>query len=213
MILQRKTTSIPGISPTQAERRTTYIADLSPTVALALVSQTSPRASKTGRDYLQRHIINRAYFGVSTHAGFAFEFHLPYFVLRENATVRSDVRGLRQSRPASAVPTDRFDHVHQAQISVLLTGVDEWIWTVTCCVDSYFESDDPIDDLSTLNLDAPTGGETTCDKPIWNPREYFLVIVANRIRQVTREWANIICEFENRLSKFVSPQKQACSCG
>ncbi|KAI9708419.1 MAG: hypothetical protein M1828_002991 [Chrysothrix sp. TS-e1954] len=204
--LTRKEATRQNISPTQAERRTVYVADLSPTIALAIMLETAPRQTKIVRDFLQRHVVNRGYFAVSMTAGFAFELHLPYFALRKRAVRSNDIRKIRQSRPASA--TSRAgtggpgDFVHQAQISILITGIDEWIWTALCCVDTYFETDDQTEEMYYLNLDAPTGAENTCDKPIWNPREYFLVALANRVHQVTLEWAIIICEFESRLSKF-----------
>ena len=70
------------------------------------------------------------------------EFHLPYFALRKNASPISDLRGLRRS--ADSIRTHQvaigFEQIHEAQISVLVTGIDEWYWTVYCSVDNYFGS-------------------------------------------------------------------------
>ncbi len=60
------------------------------------------------------------------------------------------------------------------------------------------------------DLDAPTGGEKSTNYPIWNPREYFLLILSCRVRQITKEWSNIMDALEDRLRYHV---KHICKSG
>lgn len=136
------------------------------------------------------------------------ELHLPYFALRRSKYILQDTRKLRKSRTflradQQAVNEDH-ECIHEAQISFLITGVDEWFWTALCCVDSFFEAERPIDVLYQEQKDAPTGGMRRSSKPMWNPRQYFLIVLAVRLRQVRKEWENILFVIDERLSKYVS---------
>ena len=95
------------------------------------------------------------------------EFHLPYYALRTirgESNDRKDPRDLRRSADfgfddPSEPGTQQV--LFEAQISLLVTGVDEWFWTACLCVDTYFEDDDSVHRASsyhsTLN-DALIGG-------------------------------------------------------
>ena len=116
-----------------------------------------------------------------------------------------DARGLR--RCADFIP-DRMtrgvsEHLYEAQISVVVTGIDEWFWTAYCCTDTYFGSEESVHYYHEHGLDAPTGGEKSTDYPIWNPREYFLLVLSCRVKQTTKEWSNAIVALEKRLQYFV----------
>ena len=133
------------------------------------------------------------------------EFHLPYYALREAHPPSFDPRRLRRSAkfvsPRST--TGRSEYLHEAQISVLVSGVDEWFWTAYCCVDTYFGSEESIEYYHVRDLDAPTGGLKPNHYPVWNPREYFLLILSRRVRQITREWGNIVDTLDHRLQYLV----------
>lgn len=96
-------------------------------------------------------------------------------------------------------------HYHEAQVSILIVGIDEWLWTTYCCVDTYFE--EKTDDRTYLDgpseLDPPTAGLFQLVYPMWNPRQYYLAIVARRMMQVTREWTALVNAFEQRLMEYV----------
>jgi hypothetical protein len=97
------------------------------------------------------------------------------------------------------------DFYYEFQLSVLVTGVDEWLWTSYCCVDTYYgcepgrraylEDEHPVEPAS--------GGSASLDFPIWNPREYFLLVLSRRISQTTREWGALIEAFEERMINYV----------
>jgi hypothetical protein len=127
---------------------------------------------------------------------------LPYFVLRKCDREFKDVRGIRQSgRFFPHSKTSRSDEFfYKAQTSLLILGPDEFFWTAYCCVDTYYDSHENEDeyDNETIakyareNLDGPTGGAKHVDSPVWNPREYFLLILARRLEHATIEWGIIV---------------------
>lgn len=129
------------------------------------------------------------------------EFHFPYYALRESTSLLGDSRGLRRSNefPGKGMSSRGKEYLCEAQISVLVTGLDEWFWTVYCCVDTYFGSEETIQYYHDEHLDAPSGGERFARYPVWNPRGYFLHILSRRFRQATKEWAIVVRALEDRL--------------
>lgn len=97
-----------------------------------------------------------------------------------------------------------FEWFHEAQISLLVVGIDEWYWTAYCCVDTYFGSEEPITFYLENDLDAPTGGGRHMKEPVWNPREYFLMVLSRRMAQVVMEWSNVTSYLEQQLGPHVS---------
>lgn len=92
---------------------------------------------------------------------------------------------------------------HQAQISFLLTGVDEWHWTAYCCVDTFFGSERTPEWYVDKKFDGLSAGEIPEFHPIWNPREYFLFVCSSRLSQATKEWRNAVLVLESRLNQYV----------
>lgn len=142
---------------------------------------------------------------------FVMESHIPYFALRSSRDPCKDKRPLRRHGtfipirpcPENGVSGDP-EYLYEAQISILVTGVDEWVWTAYCFTDTFFGSEDTIHDYDVKKADAPTGGETLRKYPVWNPREYFIRILFRRMRQATKEWGNIVSTLEARLGAYVS---------
>ena len=155
---------------------------------------------------------------------FVLEFHIPFFSLRRGRGLE-DARYLQGQplRKSRRLPLPRVgrieeeeDFFHEAQISYLLHGVDEWVWTEYCCGDTYFGikpnhrtyHDDFIDDHgNSSEFDAPSGDPKELSFPTWNPRERFLIVLARRMMQVTREWTNLVYVFEERLTYYVNTDK------
>jgi len=132
------------------------------------------------------------------------EFQLPYLALR-SACVKSDARGVRRRHEMlkwlGAAKPDLY--YHEAHISFLLTGLDEWHWTAYCCVDTFFGSEQTVSEYIRYHDDGPTGGARNDYLPAWNPREYFLIVFSRRMTQITREWENIISVLNARLDSYV----------
>ena len=91
---------------------------------------------------------------------------------------------------------------------MLITGVDEWLWSCHCFVDNYYNSvREKPEDFETgdgKGKDAPTGQYLSLQFPVWNPRQYFLVILARRMMQIASEWTNLTRAFNARLMSYVS---------
>lgn len=145
---------------------------------------------------------------------YALEFHIPYFALRKSF---SDSQNLHNSIVGrrSGVFTDTFtrncepgqkEYFHEAQVSVLLVGIDEWVWTLYCLVETRFEEKQDrgnIEEYVTHMLDAPSGQVARYYSPIWNPREYFLLVLCRRMDQATLEWQNLVETLDQRLKVLV----------
>lgn len=135
---------------------------------------------------------------------FVFEFHLPYCALREGQPI-TDTRRLRRHHTMLNPVEQSRDELfcYDAQISFLITGVDEWLWTAYCCVDMFFGSEQDPETYYIREVDGPSGGERSEDYPTWNPREYFMLVLSQRVTQITREWENVLYELCSRLEVYV----------
>ena len=134
------------------------------------------------------------------------EFHLPYYALRLNKTPRKDARGLRRCGEFATNHQNSgvTEYIYEAQISVLVTGIDEWFWTACCCIDTYFDAENTMRSYYESSHDAFIGGrERPGWLPVWNPRDYFLLILSHRFRQVTKEWGVVVRTLEDRLQIHV----------
>ncbi|MCJ1383972.1 hypothetical protein MMC17_007086 [Xylographa soralifera] len=188
-----------------AERRVIYIANMTPLCGLAIASTVPQLRAAVLREFLQRYVIYGVSFGVSfPFYGFALEFHMPYYALRQSTDPSRDTRGLRNcgKLPANMSNPLRPEYLYEAQISVMVTGVDEWLWTAYCCVDTFFGSEEGIEFYHDSTLDAATGGERLISQPVWNPREYFLYMLSCRFRQATKEWSIVVGTVESRLQAY-----------
>jgi hypothetical protein len=57
--------------------------------------------------------------------------------------------------------------------------------------------------LGGKGLDPASGGSMVLDNPFWNPRDYFLTVLAQRINQVRLEWRNLLQAYDQRLEHYV----------
>ena len=135
---------------------------------------------------------------------------------RRSRLQSEDPRSLRKSYNLSL-----FDYegrkppgfLYEAEISCAITGSDDWTWCGYCFTDAYF---DPLKDgkenasqywgdsqLSEgMCADPFTYGATDTDVPIQDPKEYYLVVMASRIRQVEREWRRVVEMWGENINGF-----------
>jgi hypothetical protein len=140
------------------------------------------------------------------------EFHIPFCALRSSETKIQQETGRRPFRRSRNLPLPRDQSsaeqdcaYHEAQISFLLTGIDEWFWMSYCLVDTYFGSGlERANYLDEDNLIDPASSSIWLMYPTWNPREYFLRVLNRRMMQATGEWTTLIKTFEDRLVAYVS---------
>jgi len=117
------------------------------------------------------------------------------------------------SRPLNAsTSTDGVHCLYEAQMSVVVTGIDHWVWVAYGFFDTYFESKDMVawyDQLSGTRgrrkgrADPLAAGLIDADKPIWTPREYFFKVLEIRMNQVLREWNGIFLWVEKEVKQYV----------
>jgi hypothetical protein len=124
---------------------------------------------------------------------------------------------LRQSRelPFLSRPTNASEstgdrhYLYEAQTSVIVTGIDDQVWTAYGFVDTYFASGETGDNYDTLEgrlsgrPDPLAAGQLNADQPIWTSREYFLKVFEIRSNQVLKEWDNIACTVEEVIKRYV----------
>lgn len=137
---------------------------------------------------------------------FDFEFHLSYVALRKTGA-GDDVRGIRASTQLIE-PIDGYDPAeslicYDAQTSLLVVGKDNTNWKAYCCVDTWFDSEQDARRYLEQGQDGPSGGARHIDDPCWNPREYFLMVLAQRFRQTGMEWGNLFTVLMERLDAYV----------
>jgi hypothetical protein len=146
-------------------------------------------------------------------------FNIPYFVLREDKELLKDSRkiqegeSLRKSwklpsfpRATESTSTDTPYCLYEAKISVAVTGINDWVWTAYCFVDTYFGSSDRVDvydqekgekggrvdplGAGYIDADGPADG------PIQGPREYLGKVFEIRIKMIRKEWNAIVDKIE-----------------
>lgn len=144
---------------------------------------------------------------------FELEFHIPYLALRRGRKM-TDKRNFRGEPLRQAIPLplprqldETADFFYEAQISVLVAGVDEWVWTSYCFVDAFYGSEpERLEYLDPPHPSEPaSGGSKSLNLPKWSPREFFLCVLDYRIMQAVREFKALIDAFVERMNTYVSP--------
>ncbi|KAI9370227.1 hypothetical protein BJX61DRAFT_544848 [Aspergillus egyptiacus] len=171
----------------RAERQIIYLVDLTPIMGLALVANVNYMHIQEVRSFLSRLETTT---NNHVHAlGFTLEFHLPHYVLREDNISLHDSRRLRKHR---IFRLSGPEAIYEAQLSLIVFGADEFFWTAYFCEDVYFRATNPISEYLQDKLDGPSAGLRMSRFPIWDPRYYFLYVLAIRMRQITMEWAVLV---------------------
>lgn len=105
--------------------------------------------------------------------------------------------------------TDVANSLYEAQVSLAITGVNHKLWTAYCFVDTYFKSEDRVEDYHKIRgecggqPDPLAAGCIDAEQPIWNPRQYFLIVLDVRVKEVRREWNMIVAKMEHAVSQYV----------
>jgi hypothetical protein len=169
---------------------------------------------------VSRASLRETYSDIGQTAIFTLEFHIPFFALRREKTFdrragsRQSTESLSQSslREGSLLPfgnnniDDRM-YYYEASNSLLVTGPDEWMWTSYCFADTYYNSErGDVEDFETADAkvkDAASDRHSSLGFPVWDPRQYYLMILSRRLMQATNEWSNLVSVLEVRLTAFV----------
>jgi hypothetical protein len=125
---------------------------------------------------------------------------------------------LRKSEPLPlrSESTDQEDlFYHEAQTSSLSWGPDESFWTELFLVDTYFGSEKnhqtyltpPSNSRLNDSFDPALGGRGSLRRPLFDPREYFLLKVDRRTEQVATEYSALVETFNRRMEEYVCRHK------
>ena len=177
------------------------------------------------RGYLQTNLAGRIDFSVleapthrhhiltaSRHAdpdlNFKYEFHLSYVALRQSNTFM-DPRGIRECISMIAPfdsPTKCGEEpiCFDAQASFMIIGKKENDWTAFCNVDTWFDTTSQVDLFLEDDIDGPSACARSAIKDCNSAKEYFLVVLSQRLRQIKLEWRNVLDLLMTRLDTYVS---------
>ncbi|KAH8900825.1 hypothetical protein GQ53DRAFT_131035 [Thozetella sp. PMI_491] len=211
-----------------ADRRLIYITNLDSWTIGALVLTASNQFSWAMSGFLFNHLALRplidARIKPTKLAVFSLEFHLPYFAWRtgpgrEDPRRKANGRRLRKSWPLGFLMKDKTreaggqDCIYEACVSCVLTGYNDYIWTGCLGVDTYFDdasqSQDHVENFDNNQpmrsdpLLASHGEHHDANKPIWDPREYFLRVLAARLRKVACEWGNVVTRLDGGMKGWI----------
>ena len=101
--------------------------------------------------------------------------------------------------------------LYEAQTSIVVTGIDNWVWAAYGIVDTYFGSKESVrhyhkENGPSAQVDPLAAGQVPAIPSlslIWTPREYFLAIVAIRMNEALRAWRETINVVEDIVKQYV----------
>jgi hypothetical protein len=145
------------------------------------------------------------------------EFHLPFFAFRKTSPLdgsprRAHGKRLRKFKDLSFLKGQNSESedqenycIYQAQISLVVCGVDEWQWVAYAFVDTEHDGDDLADKAASSERfkEDPITYGLDASLPIWKPRQYFLKVFEIRARQTRQEWDQLVRKLVLDISEYV----------
>lgn len=146
---------------------------------------------------------------------FQLSFHLPYFAWRGNTPPSPDQRELRDYRDVTFLdPAAEADsttaHLYEAQISFMVTGVDDRSWTAHAFLDTYHDGGESKRDVHFYEaagdgaVDPLTGQAIDKNAEVADAREYFLRVMEASVGNVKDEWLSAGLTLIKRIKALVS---------
>jgi hypothetical protein len=208
-----------------AARRLIYITDLDPSCVHALAATAHCHQVPALRNAIYKHLAFQSSIEVTMPSAgflnFQMELHLPFFLLRMSKPPEScikvnskpprqytDLSFLKLDTPKSQQQgTGEIWGLHEAQISYVVTGSDDWRWIGYAFVDT--ELDGLLTDLSEddLSFDRVAAGEIHAKSPLWRPRDHWVKVLDIRIEQVRKEWEYLVFKLEFAVNHYVRVPK------
>ena len=94
--------------------------------------------------------------------------------------------------------------MHQSHISLVMYGLSDRRWVAYAFDKNTFDDKDLEDEIySYEKFHEDPIAKVDADLPIWDPREYFLLIFKTRMYQVLKEWRNLIRWIERSVDGYV----------
>jgi hypothetical protein len=106
--------------------------------------------------------------------------------------------------------------MYEAHISFVICGLDEGRWTAYAFDDTEFDGDAlydrifPCEGFHADPIASEYHDDIDAELPIWNPREYFLRVVASRIARAAEEWEALVRPVERSITEYVRCPPLSC---
>ncbi|ORY16286.1 hypothetical protein BCR34DRAFT_584494 [Clohesyomyces aquaticus] len=213
-----------------AHRRLIYMFEPDPHSLRALIETASVQEIWALREAIAGYFAMRTRFGVTIPTRglktFRLEFHLPYFVLTPSTVPPraprdagspsrewTDLDFLEFPQPRGTLPEEepfcRWG-MQDAQFSLVLSGPDHFRWTAYAFANTGDNEDNPEGENECFSYEPGEvhsdpivqDGSTDANKPIWDPREYFLFVVEKRTDRALREWTSLIDKLERSVKRY-----------
>ena len=127
--------------------------------------------------------------------------------------ISEEVIGLQMENRTSTKAKKQTEYLYESQISVMVTGIDDWVWAGYCFVDVYFKDEnhlERVEQIFNARIDPHSCGRYPADLPIWTPREYFLRALSARMQQIKQEWDNSVSRFIQQIEPYVRNRFSLC---
>ncbi|ORY16285.1 hypothetical protein BCR34DRAFT_557542 [Clohesyomyces aquaticus] len=195
-----------------ADRRLIYVYDPDAFYLKSLGETASGREIRELREAMENYRNMRTAFGATIRRGFTtfrLEFHLPYFSLAQS--IAPSEAGNIRSKISSEWTDDHFVKwgVRHTQFSLVVTGKDNSSWIAYAFASTGNEEDDLDGRCEEFLYDGQfhsdpifEDGSTDANLPIWDPREYFLRAVENRLNRISSEWSLLIDVLEKSVKRY-----------
>jgi hypothetical protein len=202
-----------------------FTSNMTPHYATAIATQEQADYRLSLRRYLQCHVAGEIDFlavqqdkqihpeidspkHLNPQHSFSYEFHMSYVALRK-AGAGPDPRGIREHismiEPLElAIGSVEELICYDAQTSGLVIGRDDNDWKAYCNTDDWFQCGQTVEVYLAKDQDGPSGGGKRASDTSWNPREYFLLVLTQRLWQSNMEWSNVFSILMARLDSYVS---------
>ncbi|KAJ9609936.1 hypothetical protein H2200_006265 [Cladophialophora chaetospira] len=205
------------------ERRLIFITNVDRWTVHALARTASCLQASALRDALCKHLGFETFLGTSSlqakSSHIQLSFHLPYYAWRRGPEPKQDHRkntdgvSLRHHQDVSFLDWSTHEargFLYEAQVSCVVTGLDDSWWVGYCFVDTYFdaggEGDDNIGDYHEMLEDDYEADPSTLGwgdtSRLHDPRHYFLLVVSTRLERVKLEWEQVVYKLKESARHF-----------
>jgi hypothetical protein len=214
-----------------AARRLVYISDLSPGCIHALAGTASSHQTPVLRKAIHKYLSFETSIGFKTSSSgfpiFQLDLHLPLFMLKKE-TPPEKTSGDRNfimapqrrwtdlsfldfpdSGTSNSKGRDQGSKemevwgLHEAQISCVVTGSDDFKWLAYGFVDAEIDGILAECDEDDLRFDPITSRQLEVHTPIWRPRDYWIKVFEIRIGGVRKEWDDLLHFLEKSVNTYV----------
>ncbi|KAF1845931.1 uncharacterized protein K460DRAFT_430894 [Cucurbitaria berberidis CBS 394.84] len=210
------------IHESDAIRRLIYIPELTLDYILTLAKTASWNEVLALRAVLRRHIARQAsiqvHIPLTGFLTFHLELSLPHLILRECGS-SPNVEGNKKGRVQQLTTNLSFLNmesntgekparfsIRKAHDTILLFGCDNLEWTGYRFSDHRPEEDDDEEEMPDKDIFASCGSDEVLDayNTIWDPRVYFLHVVAIRIGAVLHEFKYLVQKLETGFNGWMT---------